>query len=306
MAPSLGISHLSSILSLHARGIDEGRLLAAQRAGQGINMQLRHTVSTRSALAVLMGIGSIATAETTVTFQVRSAGGEWTTSTDAMVGSRVEFRVMLTSSGPVVTRGLGGFLSQPTLSRTIPGDSLAPFEPILGVDVNTQYGRRNFPGLAGISASNGLQGHVDEIGGIRYLRIATANATNPPGSGSGANNVTGAGGIQMTQYPGPLAGDAHIRQTSDLEVYRFAIDLAANVNDERTLVVTSDPAAMIIGSTTPLVPRVNWWVGPGTLDYYLDSDVVIEPAFIHVPGASSVASLLLVPLLACRRRRGRS
>jgi hypothetical protein len=192
------------------------------------------------------------------------------------------------------------------LSRTVAGDSLAPFEPILGVDVNTQYGRRNFAGLAGIAPSNGLQGHINEIAGVRYLRIATANATNPPGTGSGANNVSGVGGIQMTQYSGPLAGDAHIGQTIDLEVYRFAIDLAANVDAERTLVVSSDPAAMIIGTATPLVPRVSWWVGPGALDFYLDSGVVTEPAFIHVPGAGSAASICLVTLLACSRRRAMS
>lgn len=249
----------------------------------------------------LAGLATIASAATTVTYQVRTLGGEWSSSVNALPGATVEFRALVSTDGQFL--GLAGFNSQPMLNNTVAGDSFAPFDARFGVNVESAYGRRAFSGLAGVSSTNALRGHTNLVSGSRYMRIAQNNTTNHPGAGTAANNVNGAGGVPITQNAPGLAGPAFISDLTNLEVYRFAFVLGA-ATDERTLTLSTADVAMIVGTATPLIARATWYDGVTAFSSTADPITGVNAAFINVvPTPGALALLGMGGLIAGRRRR---
>lgn len=252
-------------------------------------------------IVAIAGLATIASAATTVQYQVRTLGGTWGSSVDALPGATVEFRALISTDGNFL--GLAGFNSQPMLSNTVAGDAFAPFDSRFGVNLESAYGRRAFSGLAGISSANALRGHTNNVAGVRYMRIAQNNTTNFPGSGTGANNVNGAGGVPMTQNAPGLAGAAFVPTLTDLEVYRFAFVLGA-ATDTRTLELSAANATMIVGTATPLIARATWYDGNTGFSSTADPISGVSSAFINVvPTPGALALLGMGGLIAGRRRR---
>ncbi len=253
-------------------------------------------------IVAIAGLATIASAATTVQYQVRTLGGTWGSSVDALPGATVEFRALVSTDAAV--QGLAGFNSQPMFSNTVAGDAFAAFNGNTGVaDLESGYGRRAFTGLSGVNTVNTLRGHTNLVAGVRYMRIAQNNTTNFPGSGTGANNVNGAGGVPITQYSAGLAGSSFVAQTTDLEVYRFAIVLGADT-DARTLVLSAANATMIVGTATPLVARATWYDGQTAFSSITDPITSVASASINVvPTPGALALLGMGGLIAGRRRR---
>ncbi len=252
-------------------------------------------------IVALAGLATVASAATTVQYQVRTGGGAWGSSVDALPGATVEFRALVSTDGQFL--GLAGFNSQPMLSNTVAGDAFAPFNARFGVNVEAEYGRRGFNGLAGISSTNALRGHSNNVAGVRYMRIAQNNTTNFVGSGTGANNVNGAGGVPISQNAPGLAGPAFVPTTTDLEVYRFAFVLGAST-DTRSLTLSTAAQSMIVGTATPLIARATWYDGATAFSSTADPITEVGSATINVvPTPGALALLGMGGLIAgCRRR----
>jgi len=265
-------------------------------------------------IVAIAGLATIASAATTVQYQVRTIGGTWGSSVDALPGATVEFRALLSTDQNVA--GFAAFNSQPMVSDTVATDAFAPFLATGGAafsfgggindfDANPgSYGRRSTNGLAGISTTNALRGHTNLSSGVRYMRIAQNNTTNFPGSGTGANNVNGAGGVAMSQNPATFAGPNFIGGTENIEMYRFAFIVSASGGDGRVLSVSSALPAMIVGTATPLVARVNWYTSTDSSALLTDAITAVNAATINVvPTPGALALLGMGGLIAGRRRR---
>jgi len=181
-------------------------------------------------IVAFAGLATVASATTTLTYQVRTVGGTWASSVDANPGQQVEFRAMLSYTGPA-RRGLQGFNSQPTISNWNSSiDTLVPFVTSVAtsaapvsrngavVNLDNAYGRRYFPLIAGIPATSALRGHTNLVSGTSYLRIAQNNTTNWIGNGptsgtAAANNFNGSTGVTITQ-----ANPGNVVQGTDNEI----------------------------------------------------------------------------------------
>jgi len=273
-------------------------------------------MSAVSKIGVIMaaGIATAASATTVISFQVREVGATaWATSITTQPGTPVEFRATATYVGDTLrgaqVLGFGAASLQPRVSSwDTATDVLAPFSTTAPVDLDAQYGRRNFFLSPGISTSNALRGHTNNVvSGVRYLRIAQNNVTNwtgvGPTSGSAAvNNFNGAGGVQVGQQT-PTLNPVFDGSTSDVELVRFGLTLGGAEN--RTVVIDSAMESMLIDHTNPLRRRVLWYVAGTSLASQDDYDITINPATVTVPNPSSLLVICVASGMSCRRRQAK-
>jgi hypothetical protein len=269
-------------------------------------------------MVAVAGIAAVASANSTLRYEVRPVGGEWASSITVAPGTQVEFRALVTYTGTATPIGLANATFQPTVSNWNAGtDTLAAFRNVGtspatgGVLANSgQYGRILPYAAAGISTTNALRGHLNTVAGVNFLRVAQNNTTNWAGvssatTGTGAaNNFNGAGGIATGQKPFSqvVAGvdPAYDLDTTDVEVLRLAITVGGNV--ERTLQI-STPAEGIFRNATSGLRIFSWHATQNDNTGSVSGPVTIVPASITVPTPGALALLGLGGLAAARRRR---
>lgn len=168
-------------------------------------------------MVAIAGLAAMANAAATITYQVRTVGGAWSSSVDVPSGTTVEFRCLVSHTGTAAA-GIKNFNSQPQVSNWNSGtDTLQPFiaystnrtapAPVVdannrngaSLDLDAAYGRRYMPVIGGVAIENRYRGHTNLVSGVNYLRIAQFNTTAAPGTGSGANNSNGVGGVAINQ-----------------------------------------------------------------------------------------------------------
>ena len=271
-------------------------------------------------LVAVAGIAAVASAQTngsTLRFQVRpQGGGAWSSAIDATPGSTVEFRALVTYTGTATAVGLASASFQPTVSNwNSATDTLLPFRNVGtspatgGVAADSgQYGRILPYAAAGISTTNALRGHTNNVSGVTYLRIAQNNTTNWVGVGptsgtASANNFNGAGGIATGQKPNSLitpgVDPAFDADLTDVEVIRFAITVGGNA--DRTLVIDAPQLGIRFSSN---VRQFSWFSSlQDNSGIAVFGGVAVETASIHVPTPGALALLGMGGLMAGRRRR---
>lgn len=279
-------------------------------------------------IVALAGLATMASAATTIQYQVRPVGGTWSSDITVAPGTQVEFRCLVSFTGGTLSQsdgfggfytgpayGFGGVNSQPTVSNWTAADSIAPFlstgapaaSSVADFDASGLYGRKAWAsGNSGITAANALKAHTNNVvSGVRYLRIAQTPATNWIGVGSANNNVNGASSIPDAQT-GPANNANFVAVTQNVEIHRFKITV--NGAAARDLQVTTHLGSMFQTSSTatpPLARYVQWHLDTGgaTSVPANDYDITIVPAMIHVPTPGAIALLGLGGLVAGRRRR---
>jgi len=271
-------------------------------------------------LVAVAGIAAVASAQTngsTLRFQVRpQGGGAWSSAIDATPGSTVEFRALVTYTGTATAVGLASASFQPTVSNwNTATDTLLPFRNVGtspatgGVAADSgQYGRILPYAAAGISTTNALRGHTNNVSGVTYLRIAQNNTTNWVGVGptsgtAAANNFNGAGGIATGQKPASLVNPdvdpAFDQDTTDIEVIRFAITVGGGA--DRTLVIDAPQLGIRFANN---VRQFSWFSSlQDNSGISVYGTVAVETASIHVPTPGALALLGMGGLMAGRRRR---
>lgn len=270
-------------------------------------------------LVAVAGIAAAATAQTNgsnLVIQVRQAGGEWASSVNILPGATVEFRALVTYTGTATAVGLANAAFQPTISNwNTATDTLLPFRNVGtspatgGVAADSgQYGRILPYAAAGISTTNALRGHTNNVNGVTFLRIAQNNTTNwvgvGPTSGTAAsNNFNGAGGIATGQKPAGLVGGndpAFVQDTTDVEVVRFGLTIGGTA--DRSLIV--DVPQLGIGLASG-IRRFSWFSSTSDLaGSSVFGAVAVTSATINVvPAPAALALLGMGGLMAGRRRR---
>ena len=273
-------------------------------------------------MVAVAGIAAIASAQSTLVWQVRTAGSSetWASSIDALPGQSVEFRALISYAGTATPVGLATAPLQPTVSNwnlNSPGDSLNAFQNLggntLGVGaagVTSTYGRYVPFSNAGVSAGNILRGHTQTFAGVRYLRVAQNLTTNWVGVASAttgipaANNFNGAGGIAIGQAPfgSQTVASPFSFQLQNIEVLRLAITLGADTS-LRTLTVDAPQLGLRLNAATGL-RQFAWFASQAENVASIQELVVVSTAAINVvPTPGALALLGLGGIVAVRRRR---
>jgi hypothetical protein len=174
-------------------------------------------------------------------------------------------------------------------------------------DLPGQYGRVIPNAAYGIPSTSFLKGHVNQISGVSYLRIAQAHATSWFG---GTGNTTGGGGVNMRQnnidgdsrHLGPGASQpAFSNQLVNVVLFKFKITLDPSNASLRTMLVDLPLQGVYPGSAG--FPYVSWWINPFEVVGSLRELPTISTAsiLVNVPGPAT--PLLLGMLLIPGRRR---
>jgi hypothetical protein len=293
-------------------------------------------------LVAIAGLASAAVAqpipvETQLRYEVRIFNGGnntgWGSSVDAQPGDRVEVRAVVSYTGTTQVFGIGQITFQPVVSSWTAADALVTDGPNnqigpMGSNITTPRGYvSDTPGVYGriepfaasaYNTSTFLRGHVHNISGGTFLRIARADVTNWIGvgasSGAGAaNNTNGGGGVNINQGgigsnrpTTPTDYPAQNNNTQNVVVFKFGFTLSGST-DVRDMTV-STPALGIGRSTASATfgqPDTRWHnaansAQPGAYR----TDVAVVDAHINVvPTPASLALMGLGGLLVARRRR---
>jgi len=272
-------------------------------------------------MVAVAGIAAIASAQSTLVFQVRTAGSSdsWASSINALPGQSVEFRALISYTGTTAPAGLATANMQPTVSNwnlNAPGDSLNAFANLGGnsaapgaIGITNPYGRPVPFAAAGVSTTNILRGHTQTIAGVRYLRVAQNLTTNWVGVGAtsgigAANNFNSAGGVAISQVPfgNQTVAAPFNTQLVDIEVLRLAITLGADTS-LRTMEVDAPLLGLRLNAATGL--RQFAWFRTQTENVAsLQTSIITTTAFINVvPTPGALALLGLGGIVAVRRRR---
>ncbi len=287
-------------------------------------------------MVAIAGLAAVANAQATsnLAFQVRqfvdgqAANANWGSSVTAAPGSRVEIRAVVSwiggGDGPAA---LSGAIFQPTVSNwnaaadslqdsnTTPGQGggVGNFiqsggGPTGGVTEDSgNYGRVVPFSFAGIGTSAALRGHVNNVGGVNYLRIAQNTATNWAGVGSStsaSNNVTGALGVPCVQKPLPqLTGTDPAPSVGNqgIVVFKFAINIGDVAGRESMTV--SAPAESIRELVAGQLRGFTWFSSTTLNTADIQSPVSVSDATITIPTPGALALLGLGGLAVARRRR---
>jgi len=270
-------------------------------------------------LVALAGIAAVAAAQngTTLRWEARQLGTEaWSNNINVLPGSTVEFRALLNYTGSAAAFGLSTAVFQPTVSNwNTATDTLLPFRNV-GTSPATggvladsgNYGRILPFAAAGISTTNALRGHTNNVLGVNYLRVAQNNTTNWVGLGAtsgigAANNFNGAGGIAVGNKPfgSVVAGVDPVfsQATQNVEVLRLAITIGGAA--DRSLIVD---APLLGNRLSNNVRSVSWFSSAGDNIGGVTGAISVETALINVvPTPGALALLGLGGLVTGRRRR---
>lgn len=291
-------------------------------------------------LVAIAGLASAAVAqpvETQLRYEVRIFNGGnntgWASAVNANPGDRVEVRAVVSYTGTNQVFGIGQITFQPVVSQWTAADALVTDGPNnqigpMGSNITTPRGYvEDVPGVYGritpfaastYNTSTFLRGHVHNISGGTFLRIARADVTNWIGVGASsgalaANNTNGGGGVNINQGgigssrpTTPADYPAQNNNTQNVVVFKFGFTLSGST-DVRDMNV-STPAQGIGRSTASAtygLPATAWHSSansaqPGS---YL-TDVAVVNGLIHVtPTPASLALMGLGGLLVARRRR---
>jgi hypothetical protein len=155
------------------------------------------------------GLALSALGQSRVELQVsRALQEDWHSSIIANPGDSIDIRVLVSYTGANNPLGLSSLIFQPTVSNWIAGgDVMAPLvnggrgsqatTPMGAVyDRPGQYGAVIPYGATGYGSSNYLRGHVNNVNGVTYLRIAQAQVTSWIGD---SGNTSGGSGINIRQ-----------------------------------------------------------------------------------------------------------
>jgi hypothetical protein len=214
---------------------------------------MKKMIGSMIAVAGLAAAAHAQPLATQLKYEVRAfnAGNDlgWASSMDALPGSRVEVRALVSYTGTGTVGGLGQIVFQPIVSAWGAGDVLMTNDltgqtgPVGGIGPvggtrSTPIGTvDNLPGVYGritpwganaTTTSTFLRGHVGTGTAAGMLRIAQNHITNWIGVGatSGStsnNNVNGGGGVSIAQIANParLPSDpAFDNRSSNIVVFK--------------------------------------------------------------------------------------
>lgn len=274
---------------------------------------------------------ALAQVNTALTYQASTDGVNWASSVNALPGTQVQVRALMSYVGTGTVLGLRQVVFQPVISSWTASDALVttPGTPgNLGVgpvggdytatigtvpDSPGVYGRINGYGAIPTGTTTFLRGHLGSGTAAGLIRIAQAHVTNWIGVGASTgptsgNNYNGSGGVNVGQWhplEAPSGGPPFITSITDLVVFKFGFVLGAS-SAARTLSVNT-PSAGIghrVVSGGVLAPGASWWSDPL---HFTNSDInfgeaVVTPASIVVVPAPGCVTLLVLGLAARRRR----
>lgn len=262
-----------------------------------------------ASLVAAAGLASVANAQA-LRYEVSTNGGaSFSSSANALPGSQVIVRAVVSYTGTAAPVGLASVVFQPVVSNYGAGDSLAAFLGGTGPSGNqiagsmatagdySAFGRVSPFGRTALSTSSYLRGHVSGS----TLRIAQANVTSAIG---GAGNTTGNGGVSIAQLSnvGRVASDPAFNDSlQNIEVFTFAITLGADPAD-RTLTIDTPEAGF--GNRVSGAATVRWFTNLNESTGSTLTAATVGAASINVvPAPGALALMGLGGLVAGRRRR---
>lgn len=273
---------------------------------------------------VCASISAHAVDTTVLDFQVSTDGVSWASHVSVGPESTlVQCRLVVSYVTSQRTRpiGLASLFVQPTVSSWRAGDQLLPFAatgtnntggsvPDLA-GLNAPYGRISPFASSGPGETDPYIGHVQNIRGTQYLRIARSSITNwvgqGPTTGAGAaNNTNGSGGLAISQraFGNVTPDDPPFRSGSrDLVVFKFAVLLAEAARGR--LMSVSAPIESLTRDFQTGERGVTWYADPGDTFGQTRTPAVINSASIRViPGPGvALGGLVGLGLWATGRRR---
>jgi hypothetical protein len=266
-----------------------------------------------------------------IRYQVRNAtaGSGFGQNAQAAPGDTIEVRIRIAYNGdapiyafrnanlqPLLAGNFGTFAgndriitdSERYVGPRTGGNATTPLGSVFGEA--GQYGRVRSFGSQALSASmsNAPRAFYGTGTASGLARISQARATNWIGQGTGINNVTGAGGFQLSQlHPawGIAAGFNEWNSGDDAEgEYVFQFGLVVGEGIGRSISVTT---GLVYGGNdfpNPPVPgQVAWYTSSTSLIPFVQTDAVSVPGIINVVPAPSTSMLALFSLAALTRRQ---
>jgi hypothetical protein len=295
---------------------------------------MKKVIGSLVAVAGLAAAASAQPVNTELKYQVRvyDAGNNngWVSSLDALPGTRIEVRALVSYTGTGTVGGLGQIAFQPVTSSWTGADTLVydggpsnnGIGPVGGTrstpigtvaDAPGVYGRITPWGANATTTSTFLRGFVGTGTAAGLMRIAQNHITNWIGAGatSGAtanNNVNGGGGVSIAQIANParVATDPPFNNgTSNLVVFKWSFILSA-ATDTRTLTISTPQEGINRTlSNGVYVPNVRWFATEqeATASVQTAASVVDANVRVVVPAPGALALMGLGGLVAARRRR---
>lgn len=296
---------------------------------------MKKVIGSLVAVAGLAAAASAQPVDTELKYQVRvydsSNNNGWVSSLDALPGTRIEVRALVSYTGTGTVGGLGQIVFQPVTNNWTAGDSLIydggstgtnGIGPVGGTrstpvgivpDVPGVYGRITPWGANATTTSTFLRGFVGTGTAAGLMRIAQNHITNWIGAGatSGAtanNNVNGGGGVSIAQIANParVATDPPFNNgSSNLVVFKWSFVLSA-ATDSRTLTISTPQEGLNRTlSNGVYVPNIRWFATEqeATASVQTAASVVDANVRVVVPAPGALALMGLGGLVATRRRR---
>jgi hypothetical protein len=298
---------------------------------------MKKMIGSMIAVAGLAAAAHAQPLATQLKYEVRAfnAGNDlgWASSMDALPGSRVEVRALVSYTGTGTVGGLGQIVFQPIVSAWGAGDVLMTNDltgqtgPVGGIGPvggtrSTPIGTvDNLPGVYGritpwganaTTTSTFLRGHVGTGTAAGMLRIAQNHITNWIGVGatSGStsnNNVNGGGGVSIAQIANParLPSDpAFDNRSSNIVVFKFSFTLGADPSARTLSIDTPANGFNQTLSNGQYIPNIRWFASENESTPSVQTAAASMAAAVRVvPAPGAMALLGLGGLVAARRRR---
>jgi len=266
---------------------------------------------TRSAaIAAVVGLAAIATAQTRLEYQVSLAGEEnWHSSINVTPGTSVDIRARVSYVGSQPVLGLGSVIFQPTISNWVTTAGIADSYfavPAVGwsPDGAGVYGRITYPRNNSTNTSLSYVGHVNSVGGTNYLRIALPQVTNWFG---GSGNTTAGSGVLIGQINRdvefrPPSVPPFVDLVSDVVVFKFKVTIGST-SPVRSLVVDTPTNGFGNFQSATGQRTGNWFANYIEPVGSIEAAAFATQAVIHVVPSTGTCTLLIAGALAARRRR---
>jgi hypothetical protein len=262
---------------------------------------------TRSAaIAAVVGLAAIATAQTRLEYQVSLAGQEnWFSSIDVTPGTSVDIRARVSYVGAQTALGLGSVIFQPTISNWGVADTYYAVPSVgMSVDGPGIYGRiAPYPRSNG-NTSQSYVGHVNNVSGTNYLRIALPPITSWFG---GTGNTAAGSGVLIGQINRdvvnrPVNHPPFSGLLSDVVVFKFKVTIGAS-SPLRTLTVNTPTIGFGNYESSTGLRNGNWFANYTEPVGSIEAAAFATQAFIHIVPSTGTCTLLIAGALAARRRR---